>query len=418
MLHLKTNRLLTAVVFIGIATMAIVAVACSESRPNESLKVGFIDVELIDQFMGGVPPGTQGPVFNSVLLAVKHVNDAGGVWGRPVETVFRTTPGSSAVEVATQLLDNEGVHGFIGPVMSTDVEAVANEVAKPREVPFISSVSTVPFVADLDDDGYIFRSSMSDVAQGFALAQLAMEDHDEHVALVHRDDRWGGAIADSFKEHYSGRVSEVSLHPDQSTFRDELAQVSASGAPVLVLITFADMTDTVLDEVIAHGHFDQVLLMNEHRSLALLAKYPDFLDGAKGVAPYGRHITEAEGHWERDYETEYGDVPHASFMRETYDAAVAFMIAAEHAGTTDGAAIRDSLYTISGPPGESFPATAEGIRGALDAVRNGDDIDLEGEATAINWDARGEVTFGHMGIWQFQDGDVVDLRHFDVDLTE
>ena len=418
MLHLKTNWLLNAAVFIGVATLSIAAVACSERRPNESLKVGFIDVELIDQFIGGVPPGTQGPVFNSVLLAVKHVNDAGGVWGRPVETVFRTTPGSSAVEVATQMLDNEGVHGFIGPVMSTDVESVATEVAKPREVPFISSVSTVPFVADLDDDGYIFRSSMSDVAQGFALAQLAMEDHDEHVALVHRDDRWGRAIADSFKEHYSGRVSEVSLHPDQSTFADELAQISASGAPVLVLITFADMTDAVLDEVIAHGHFDQVLMMNEHRSLALLAKYPDFLDGAKGVAPYGRHITEAVGHWERDYEAEYGDVPHASFMRQTYDAAVAFMIAAEHAGTTDGAAIRDSLYTISGPPGQSFPATADGIKAALEAVRNGDDIDLEGEATAIDWDARGEVTFGHMGIWQFQDGDIVDLRHFDVDLTE
>ena len=54
-------------------------------------------------------------------------------------------------------------------------------------------------------------------------------------------------------------------------------------------------------------------------------------------------------------------MPHASFMRETYDAAIAFMIAAEHAGSTAGAAIRDSLYAISGPPGESFPATAEGI---------------------------------------------------------
>ena len=417
MLHLRTNWLLSAVAATVITVIA-AAVACSDNRPDESLKVGFIDVELIDQFMGGVPPGTQGPVFNSVLLAVKHVNDAGGVWGRPVETVFRTTPGSTAVEVATQMLDNEGVHGFIGPVMSTDVESVADELAKPRDVPFISSVSTVPFVADLDDDGYIFRSSMSDVAQGFALAQLAMEDHDEHVALVHRDDRWGRAIADSFKSHYSGRVSEVSLHPDKSTFADELTQISASGAPVLVLITFADMTDAVLDEVITHGHFDQVLLMNEHRSLALLAKYPEFLDGAKGVAPYGRHITEAEGHWEADYAAEYGEVPHASFMRETYDAAVAFMIASEHAGSTAGAAIRDSLYTISGPPGESFPATAEGIAGALEAVRNGADIDLEGEATAINWDDRGEVTFGHMGIWQFQDGNIVDLRHFDVDLSE
>ena len=144
MLHLRTNWLLSAVAA-AVITVIATAVACSDNRPDESLKVGFIDVELIDQFIGGVPPGTQGPVFNSVLLAVKHVNDAGGVWGRPVETVFRTTPGSTAVEVATQMLDDGGVHGFIGPVMSTDVESVADELAKPREVPFISSVSTVPF---------------------------------------------------------------------------------------------------------------------------------------------------------------------------------------------------------------------------------------------------------------------------------
>ena len=412
------RRARVAIVAAIVTTLMLAAISCFPGRPDEPLKVGFVDVELVDQFIGGIPPGVQGPVYNSVLLAVKHVNDAGGVWDNPVETVFRTSLESSAVEVAMQMLDDDGVHGFIGPVMSTDVEAVSNEVATVRNKPFISSVSTVPFVGDLDDDGYIFRTSMSDVAQGIALAQLATEDHDAHVALVHRDDQWGRAIADSFKDHYDGRVSEVSLHPDKSTFPDELAQISESGAPALVLITFADMTDAVLDEVVAHGHFDHVLMMNEHRSLSLLAKYPDFLDGAKGVAPYGRHITEAEGHWEADYAAEFGDVPHASFMRETYDAAVAFMVAAEHAGTTSGVAIRDSLYAISGPPGQSFPATAAGIKGALEAVRNGDDIDLEGEATAINWDDRGEVTSGHMGIWQFQDGDIVDLRHFDVDLTQ
>ena len=411
-------RLRAAAVAAIVGVSILAAISCTVGRPDEPLKIGFIDVELVDQFIGGVPPGVQGPVYNSVLLAVKHVTDAGGVWGNPVESVFRTSLESSAVEVATQMLDDDGVHGFIGPVMSTDVEAVSNEIATRRNIPFVSSVSTVPYIADLDDYGYIFRSSMSDLAQGFALAQLAMEDHDDHVALVHRDDRWGRAIADSFKGHYTGRVSEVSLHPDSSDFHEELEQISDSGAPALVLITFADMTDAVLDEVVAHGHFDHVLMMNEHRSLALLAKYPDFLDGAKGVAPYGRHITEAAGHWEADYAAEFGDVPHASFMRETYDATVAFMVAAEHAGTTSGVAIRDSLYAISGPPGQKYPATAEGIKGALAAVRNGDDIDLEGEATAINWDDRGEVTFGHMGIWQFQDGDIVDLRHFDIDLSQ
>ena len=54
----------------------------------------------------------------------------------------------------------------------------------------------------------------------------------------------------------------------------------------------------------------------------------------------------------------------------------------------------------------------------MEAVRNGDDIDLEGEATAIDWDDRGAVTIGHFSVWQFTDGEIVDLEHFDVDLRE
>ena len=76
------------------------------------------------------------------------------------------------------------------------------------------------------------------------------------------------------------------------------------------------------------------------------------------------------------------------------------------------------MYEISRPPGTKYNATANGIKAAMEAVRNGDDIDLEGEATAIDWDDRGAVTIGHFSVWQFKEGGIVDLEHFDVDLSE
>ena len=93
-------------------------------------------------------------------------------------------------------------------------------------------------------------------------------------------------------------------------------------------------------------------------------------------------------------------------------------LAAESAGTTEGQAIRDALYGLSGPPGTKHNATADGVKAAFEAVRDGEDIDLEGEASAIDWDDRGAITVGHFSVWQFQDGAIVDLEHFDVDLTE
>ena len=393
--------------------------AATPEPPREPFRLGFIDIGLMDHFFSGVDlESRDGPATRSALLAVEHVNAAGGVFGRPVEPHFRDTLEETAVEHAIRLIEDEGVHAFVGPGSSEDVIAVSEAVAVPRHIPFIAPGSTAPFVSDISDDGFIFRTSISDEAQGFALARLARDEGYDRLALVHRDDAWGNALADAFIDHFDGEVTKVALHPDKDSYAEELHEVSASSAHALVILTFHDGTLAVMDEVVEFGHFDTFLLYNDHRSLNLLEAYPDALDGAKGVAPAGQHITEAEGHWEADYAAKHGAVPHAPFMRETYDAAIALMLAAEYAGSTDGEAIRDALSVIARPPGKRFPASAAGVVGALQAIRNGEEIDLDGEATDLDWDDRGEIIHGHMGIWQFNNGAIEDIRYFDVDISE
>ena len=110
--------------------------------------------------------------------------------------------------------------------------------------------------------------------------------------------------------------------------------------------------------------------------------------------------------------------PHSPYVRETYDAAIALMLAAEHARSTDGGAIRDSLHAIAGPPGKRYPASAQGVKDALQAIRNGEEIDLDGESSTLDWDERGELLMHTMGVWQFKDGAIEDLYHFDVDISD
>lgn len=105
-------------------------------------------------------------------------------------------------------------------------------------------------------------------------------------------------------------------------------------------------------------------------------------------------------------------------MRAAYDAAVALMLAAEYAGSTEGADLRDALNIIAKPPGQRYVASAAGIAAALAAIRNGADIDLDGAASNLDWDSRGDIVVGSMGVWQFKDGAVEDLYHFEVDLRE
>lgn len=410
-----------ALVAAGLVLVATALAACTDSRPEEAFKIGVMDIGIIDHRLLHTPQDQNGPVHDAIMLAIKHVNDAGGVWGKPVEAVFKDTfemrPGERPVETANELLDQDGAHAFIGPIRSVDAELIVDEVAKPKEVPMIS-FGTAPLVLNLDDDGYHFNTILNDEAQGFALARVANDEHDEHVALAHLDTAWGRDLARVFKSHYNGRVSVVSLHPDDESFAEELQELATSSADVLVLAVLSNWTHQVLDEVQSNDHFDHLLLIAEHRTLSLLADYQDFLDGSKGVAPSGRHITEAEGHWEADFEAEFGYTPSASYAREAYDATVILSLAAESAGTTEGQAIRDALYEISRPPGTKYSATSDGVKSAFDAIGNGDDIDLEGEASAIDWDDRGAVTVGHFSVWQFTDGEIVDLEHFDVNLTE
>ena len=54
--------------------------------------------------------------------------------------------------------------------------------------------------------------------------------------------------------------------------------------------------------------------------------------------------------------TEYDELPVLAYVKETYDTTVAFALAAQAAGSVDGAAIRDRLRKSPAPLGRVFLA--------------------------------------------------------------
>lgn len=419
----RKMRLLSAVIASAVTVVLVMAYGCGESVPDERLKIGFLDIDNIDHVMLRVPENELGSAHQAAMLAIKQVNEAGGVWGKPVEAVYQDTFGwkdgtrwDEPVRVANEVLD-ANVHVIVGPLQSSATDEIFEGIDSERFVPTVA-LSAGPITAHEIDDGYLFRVMVADVAQGIALARLATEEHDEHVALVHRDNSWGIGLAETFKTHYEGRITDISIHPADDSYSDELHQIAATGADALVLIDGGLPADDVLSEVRDEGHFEHILLLHIHHSKALLDRFPVLLDGARGVARSGGHITEAEGHWEADFEAEFGHVPAGSYAREVYDATLLVMLAAEHAGSSDREAIRDSLLMISRPPGTLYPATSAGVVDALAAVRNGDDIDLDGESSKIDWDDEGVNNIGHFIFWQFQNGAIVNQEHFELDIRE
>ena len=403
--------------------------------PGEPFRLGLLNIGALDFLVNSVPleyaDGEQiedsGPTYKSAILAIEHVNDAGGVWGKPVEHSFADSlPVAVDEDKLYQRLIGEGAHGIVGAVSAGLAEI--GTVIKDVRVPIISPFASAPSVAHIDDDGFIFRTLISDLANAYALAELVEDDGYDYVAVGYPEDDWGQEMIQAFRGHFQGRVDAIGLtyvNPTEdsdafASYEARLRQLAEDDAPALVVLAYRAVADQIMKDLAQTPHFDEILLDVQLRTLDFYQAHPDVLENAKGVSSYGLHVTEAEGHWEADYMEEFGldEPPHSPYVRETYDAAIALMLAAEHAKSADGEAIRDSLDAISSPPGKRFPASAQGVKDALQAIRNGEEIDLDGEASTLDWDDRGEIVTHTMGVWQFKDGAIEDLYHFEVDISQ
>ena len=102
------------------------------------------------------------------------------------------------------------------------------------------------------------------------------------------------------------------------------------------------------------------------------------------------------------------------FVAETYDAVVLIALAAEKAGTTtDSAKIRDALRDVANPPGEVVGPGVDGIRRALELIRDGKDINYEGAAGSQDFDENGDV-LSTIEIWKIENGEIVSTGRFEL----
>ena len=382
---------------------------------GEQLKLGF----LVD-FTGDLAEYGES-AQTGLDLAIKHINAAGGVNGQDVVYVTgdtRVDP-TQATEEARRLVDVEGVHAIVGPLSSSATIAVTESVTGPSRIPLISPSATSPALTTLDDNGgYLFRTTISDAAQGVVLARLAADEGYDNVGVIYRDDPYGQGLAEAFAAAFGGR-STLASYPavGQTSYLAELQAAAADGADALLAIGFSE-TEIFVREALEQDLFSAFLFCDGNKSQDLIDKIgADNLEGFKGTAPGSNPEAPSTMAWNTAYEAEYGAPPALPFVRETYDAVVALALAAEAAGSTGGAAIRDQLGRIGGPGGPTFLADADGVRGALEAVRDGGDIDYVGAATSVDWDAAGDVPSGYVEIWEFRDGGLATLDTVAFDLA-
>lgn len=343
-------------------------------------------------------------------LAIKHVNEAGGVFGQPVEIAEGDT--LNPAEEARRLIEEEGVHAIVGP-NSSAASLLVMEVAAPAGVLVISPSASSPLLTTNEDRDLFFRTVLSDVAQGPALAQLTRDRGFENVGVIYRDDAWGQGLVAAFREAWTGGIVAVSSPVElRESYLDLIEESAREGAQALVLLTFRSEAEVILGEALDSGLYDQFLFGDALR----VAELAEAVGGGRLAGMYGTvsgpsHENPFTILWDEAFHDEYGRGSEATYVKETYDATIAIALAAEAAGAAEGTAIRDALRGIGSAPGEQAPPGAQGIARALSVIRDGGEVDYEGASVSMDWDEHGDLRRGNLGIWRFTaDGGIDDVR--------
>lgn len=381
----------------ALLTGACMTFAAAGAESPEPFKIGLL------MNLSSGSPETHDDRRRGFDLAIAHINAAGGVFGLPVATAVGDTEADpeTAVAAARRLVETEGVHAIVGPNTSASALSVAARVIGPAGIPSVSNSASSPMLGAADDGDFLFRTATSDAWQGPVLAGVARERGFDNLGLLYRADAWGRGLSDAFAAAWEGGLVSVATAAGQTEFLAALQESASEGAQALVVLAFETEAERIVRQAIDSGLYDRFLFGDTAKRPRLVRSIGGArLGGTYGTGPAASGSAASGAAWEAAYVSRYGALPEATYVREAYDAAVALALAAQAAGSVDGAAIRDRLREIGAGPGVVVIAGPDGVAEALRVLRRGGAVDYDGAASDMEWDENGDLRRGRVGIWR------------------
>lgn len=342
------------------------------------------------------------PLQNAADLAVKQVNEQGGLLGGTAVAVYGDTTGTAqgAVDAAQKLVNVENVPIIMGSLMSGTTIAAAEAAIIPAGVPQISPTATSPAMTFLEDDGLVFRIVPSDNYQGEILAKMVMDEGIKKVALTYVNNDYGVGIGETFIDAYTEAggeiVAEAKHEEKKDSYRSELASLAKGDAEALVVIAYAgDSGGKIVRQAIEGGLFTKFIGTDGLRDELLIQNVgADALKTSFFSSPTSPAENPAQKALHDAFNAAYGEGADKAFVDQTYDATFLALLAIEKAGSTDRAKIAEALKEVAMAPGEKV-GPGEWAK-AIALIKEGKDIDYEGASGSAEFDENGDVG-GYIG---------------------
>jgi branched-chain amino acid transport system substrate-binding protein len=336
-----------------------------------ALVVAVLPAQAQEIRLGFTPPLTgasaaQGSYQSKAIkLAVKQINEAGGVNGKKIDlrVVDNQSTNPGALAALQKAVEQEKVLALVGSVKSTQILA-ASDAIKTYGVPTIVGGTNVNITRQ--GNPWVFRVRPDDSIAAAAIVKYAKEDAKlTKVGILHDTDAFGTGGAD-LVEKYAKEQGLTIVKREKYTTKDkdytaQLLSIKSAGAQIMVLY--------------APNPEDAAIVLRQYRQLGSPYKFigtpstierdclnlaKESAEGIWGIADYVPGASEATRKYAADYQKEYNE-PFDPTSAWTYDG-LNILVNAVKRGGEDRAKIRDAVLATQGHVGVlgSFSFTPNG----------------------------------------------------------
>ncbi len=353
---IRNNLLITATtVFLG-SLMAV---------PNARAAAPAIRIGVIAEMTGDIP-AVGASCKNAALMAIKEVNDGGGleVGGarRKIELCIEDNAGKAdqSASAAMKLITRQNVLAIIGPNASRYAIPAA-EIAETSQTVLITPWSTNPKTTLDASTGlpkkYVFRACFIDSFQGRVVARFAFENLKAKTVAVLYDvaSEYNKGVAEVFKANYTklgGKiVASETYTTNDKDFSAQLTKIKSAAPDVVFLPNYYSEVPLQVQQAHRLGLQCVFIGSDSWGSADLLKLGGKDLEGyyfsthyaADSAAPVATAFI-------ANYKKTYGAVPD-DVAALTYDAFGLLFMAIKNAGKADREAVRQALAVLPGYSG-------------------------------------------------------------------
>ncbi|MFX0064849.1 MAG: ABC transporter substrate-binding protein, partial [Candidatus Hermodarchaeota archaeon] len=255
-----------------------------------------------------------------------------------------------------------------------------------------------------NDSDFLFRTVASDVFQGQALAQLAVDKGITAPITINRDDAYGNGVVEEFAKKFkdltgSDPVDSIVYDPDATSFSSQIGEIKASSADGIVIVAFPTDAIAIFNEAQTQNVDLKWLGTDGIASTSVTNEtaIKDYLTGKLyGTTPASGTNPGSGSLWNQfqsDLTASGGTM--GIFGDYVYDAVLVVGKALDLAGVYDGPAIRDAIYAaangLAGATGanKAFNCAGDPIAQSYDYWNATNGAVMTEEARAVNFPAIG-----------------------------